>query len=44
VSTADRALAWIATGPVGRVAAFLGDLVAFASRRLRDRVRERRAR
>ena len=44
MNTADRALAWIATGPVGRVAAFLGDLVAFALARLRDRVRERRGR
>jgi len=30
VSAADRALAWLVTGPLGRVAAFVGDLAAYA--------------
>ena len=36
MSTVDRILAWILTGPVGRVAAFFGDLgAALASWALR---------
>jgi hypothetical protein len=42
VSGADRALAWVVTGPVGRVAAFIGDLIAYGWGRLRERARERR--
>ena len=30
MSTADRLAAWVVTGPVGRVVAFLGDLGAAA--------------
>jgi hypothetical protein len=42
VSAADRALAWIVTGPVGRVGAFFGDLVAYAWGRMRERALKRR--
>ena len=29
MSRFDRMLAWIVTGPIGRVAAFFGDLAAY---------------
>jgi hypothetical protein len=37
VSGPDRLLAWLVTGPLGRLAAFFGDLGAYWLRRLRDR-------
>lgn len=37
MSAAERLAAWVVTGPVGRLAAFLGDLGAYAWGRLRDR-------
>jgi len=41
VNAADRALAWLVTGPLGRVGAFAGDLVAYAWISLRERARAR---
>jgi hypothetical protein len=41
VSAAERFGAWLVTGPVGRVAAFLGDLAAYWWRSLRGRRAER---
>lgn len=38
----DRALAWLVTGPIGRVAAFLGDLGAYWWRGFRGRLVARR--
>jgi hypothetical protein len=35
LSARDRLLAWIVTGPIGRVIAFLGDLAAYWWRRRR---------
>ncbi len=37
MSAADRLLAWIVTGPIGRVAAFFGDVTAYWWRSLRQR-------
>lgn len=41
MSAADRALAWLVTGPLGRVAAFVGDVCAYAWGSLRERARRR---
>jgi hypothetical protein len=37
LSPTDRFLAWLVTGPVGRVVAFFADLGAYAWERLRAR-------
>ena len=37
LSRRDRLHAWVVTGPVGRVAAFFGDLGAYAWRSVRER-------
>ncbi|MQA74442.1 MAG: hypothetical protein GEU88_08920 [Solirubrobacterales bacterium] len=44
LTAGDRALAWLVTGPLGRVGAFLGDLGAYWWRWARGRVTGRRAR
>jgi hypothetical protein len=39
LSTRDRAFAWIVTGPVGRLVAFVADLGVYAWHALRRRTR-----
>jgi hypothetical protein len=39
MSAGQRLGAWIVTGPVGRLAAFLADVTAYLWQRLRDRRR-----
>ena len=44
LTLSDRVIAWLVTGPVGRVAAFFADLAVYWWRWVRGRESDRRSR